>query len=127
MEAINSKNSIKEKLSKYNKKLVGKTTLKEARYALWEQLVLEVIKFRTHIEVVEEFETTNVSLPKCDFIAHELTHRPIEVAQRMIDFMRTTSKTYLQVLKVEDRTSMTTLENKSICKHKYVCSVISKE
>ena len=101
---------------------------KEARYSLWDQLALEVTKFRFHLEVVqEEFETTNVSLPKCDFIAHELTHRPIEVAQRMIDFMRTTSKTYLQVLKVEDRTSMTTLENKSICKHKYVCSVISKE
>ena len=39
-EAINSKNQIKENISKYIKKLVGKTILKEARYASGNQLFI---------------------------------------------------------------------------------------
>lgn len=64
-EAINSKNRMKEKLFKYNKKLMLKTILKEVRYALLDQLVLEATKFRTHIEVVhEEFETRKYNYSK---------------------------------------------------------------
>lgn len=51
-EAINSKNHMKENLSKFNKELVGKIILKEERYDLWDQLALEVTKLRTHFGVV---------------------------------------------------------------------------
>lgn len=34
-DTINSKNQMKERFSKYTRKLVGKTILKYARYILW--------------------------------------------------------------------------------------------
>ena len=44
----------------------------------------------------------------------------------MIEFMNSTSKFDLQVLKVEDRIAMIMAEKKVIYKHKYVQSVRSK-
>lgn len=77
-EAIISKNQIKEKISKYSKKLVGKSIMREARYKIWDQLSLEVTKFRTYIEFVEEeFEIENTSIFKCETVARELKTRPI--------------------------------------------------
>ena len=57
----------------------------------------------------EEFETANTSIFKGEIVTHELMSRPIEVAQNMINFMTSTSKSELQVLKVDDKTKMTTL------------------
>ena len=47
----------------------------------------------------EEFVTTNMSIQKCDFVAQELSHRPIEVAQRMIEFMNSAAKLDLKFWK----------------------------
>lgn len=51
-EALSSKNQIKDKLSKYSRKLAGITILKEARYEIWDQISWEVTTFGTHLEVV---------------------------------------------------------------------------
>ena len=119
-DTISSKNIMKERLSKCNKKLVGKMILKYARHALWDQLALKVIKFRTYLEFVqEEFETRNTSIQKCDFVDQELTHRLIKVAQGMIDFISSASKLGFQVLKVEYSKAMITMEGKVIYKHRY--------
>ena len=48
-----------------------------------------------------------------------MTHRPIEVAQRMIEFMNSTSKLNLKILEVQGRTTMIMMENKVIYKHRY--------
>lgn len=126
-EAQSSKNQMKERLSKYDNKLVGKSILKDARHTLWDQLALEVTKFRTYLEFVqEEFEIYNVSNKKCDVVAQELTQRPIEVAQKIIEYMNSTSKSDLQVLKVENISTMIMMENKVIYKHRYVQSVRKK-
>lgn len=62
------------------------------RYAIWDQLALEVTKFRIYLKTMqEEFETTNASLHKCEIVTQELTQRPIEVSQKMIEFMNSTS------------------------------------
>ena len=64
-------------------------------------------KFKTHIETVyEEFETTNASMHKCEIVTQELTQRPIEVTQQMIDSVNSTPKVDLPILKVEDRKTM---------------------
>lgn len=43
---------MKERLAKYNKKLVGKVPFIEAKQTNWDQLSLEVIKFRSYLGFV---------------------------------------------------------------------------
>lgn len=79
------------------------------------------------MEVVQEdLETKNKSLHKCDVIKQQLAGRVLEVAQRMVDFISSKFKSDLLALKVEDGTTMITLENKVIYKHKYVYTIRNK-
>ena len=65
-EAQSSKNQMKESLSNYNNKLIGKSILKDARYTLWDQLDLEFTKVKTYLEFVQEyFNVYTMSIKKC--------------------------------------------------------------
>ena len=59
-----------------------------------------------------------MSIAKCENVTQDLKRKPIEIAQRMINFMTSASKSELRALKVDDRSTMIDLENKSIYKHK---------
>lgn len=63
---------------------------------------------------------------KCGIVTQELAQRPIEVAQKMIEFMNSSFKADLQVLKLEDMKTMIMMEKKAIYKHRYVHSVRNK-
>lgn len=55
-----------------------------------------------------------------------MTQRLIEVAQKVIEFMNSSSKSNLQILKLEERTTMVMMENKVIYKHRHVQSARNK-
>lgn len=70
---------MKERLAKYNKKLVGKVPLIESKKTFWDQLALEATKFVSCLEFVQdEYEIDNVSSQKCKTVSKELIHRTIE-------------------------------------------------
>ena len=55
----------KEKLEKANKKLISKVPLIKAKKALWGKLTIEITKFRSYLEFVqEEYEMARVSTKK---------------------------------------------------------------
>jgi hypothetical protein len=122
-----TKKKEKDKLEKSNEKLIGKVTLGGSKHILWHHLFLNITIFRECINLVyEEYEMAMSSIQKCKTMTKELLHRPIEVAQNIINFMNMETKVDLQDLGVNDKLAIIISAKKFIYKHNFVQSVQSK-
>ena len=63
---------------------------------------------------------TTSSIQKCKKIIEELLHRPIDVAQNIINFMNMQIKEYLQALGVTKSPTIIIFTKKFIYKHNFV-------
>ena len=106
---------MQEELTKANNKLIIRDPLYKAKCILWDELSLQITKFRSYLNLIDD-ENPFVFIGKFEYkrINIDFEHMIVKVAWGVINYINITPKDVLRAIGVKNRESIIKVARKVI-------------
>jgi len=119
---------LQERVNKTKTRLKGKTLLQEAQHVIWDVIIVEVSKFISYLNFInEKHNMVAIARNKCVFVNEVLAKKPSKWNENAIDLLNSIPTADLQTIGVKDRTTLIISARRITTKHNLLRSVQNKD
>ena len=81
------KRQLQTKINELNDKMIGKLPLQGDKYLIWDALTIEITKFRSYLNFVNDKNAiVDLALQICKLVNENLDKKPLETTQNAVIF-----------------------------------------
>jgi hypothetical protein len=116
-----------ERVNNLKTRLKGKMLLQGPKHLIWDAIVMEVAKFRSYLNFINDKDNmVATTRNRCAIVNEVLAKKPSEWAQNAIDLLNAIPTANLHTIGVKDRTALIISTKRIIAKHNLLRSVQNK-
>ena len=81
------KKQLEKKINELNENMIGKVPLQGAKHIIWDTLTIEITKFRSYLNFVNDKNViVDLALQICKLENENLEKKPLDTAQNVVNF-----------------------------------------
>ena len=114
------KKQLQKRINELNGKMIGKLPLQGAKHLIWDTLTIEITKFRSYLNFVNNKNAiVDLALQRCKLVNENLDKKPLETAQNDVKFLKKLTYEDMQETTIRDRLSIILWARKFINKYNF--------
>ena len=125
---LGEKKQLQKNINELTEKMICKLPLQGAKHLIWDTLTIEITKFRSYLNFVNDKNAiVDLALQRCKLVNENLDKNPLETTQNTVKFLKTLTYEELQEMAIKDRLAIILWAREFINKHNLVKVVQENE